>query len=303
MVFKVTSLLQKLSAYLDPAIQFSVIMETYSDPFGASRMEDFFNMVDMCPFFYSQLDPFYYAVRAIGIPNIKYSPIPFSYSQVEDMGPLTTLTINVKVQYDTEDFTSTACCENFAITRGSYLVSPLDPRPVRAAMTRLAPRVSLDPIFFDAFGGGRSSIAGNIYTLMMVDVTTALNAPRTGENMTIHWLVTNIFGSDILTGTEVAQYSAPSPSDERFPGTYMFFLFNQTNIVNPSTLKPFCPSGFERCELQFTDLFYAYGLRDLVGVNWFQAKFDGFSLKQQITVFGQPETTVCAGRKSYTVPC
>ncbi|GFN87821.1 tyrosine-protein phosphatase non-receptor type 6 [Plakobranchus ocellatus] len=302
-VFQVSSLLQRLSAYVNPAIQFSVIMEMYSDPYGASRLTDFLNMLDLCPFFYSQLDAFHSAVRAMRIPDPKWSPPAFSLSQIEINAHLTSLTINVKVQYDTEDYTSTACCKKFTITRGSHFVSALDSRPVRAAMTRLVPRVSLDPIFFDALGGGRSSIAGNIYTLLMVDVTPALSSTGTGAKLTTHWLVTNIFGSDLETGTQVAPYFAPSPSNEYSPSAYMFLLFNQPNIVDPATLRSICPNGFERCELQVADLIQAWGLGDIVGVNWFQAKFDDFSLKQQYTALGRPEEMVCTGREGYAFPC
>ncbi|KAK3801897.1 hypothetical protein RRG08_006890 [Elysia crispata] len=240
-VFYISVLTEKLNAYLNTNVQFASIMEMYPDPYGSFRLTNFFNTVDQCPLFYSQLPAFHSAVRLMQVPNPKWSSPAFGFSQLAVAPFLTSITVNVHVSYDTDDFSEEACCKQFQLTRGTHMVSALDTRPVRAAATRHAPRVFLSPVQLMGPGAGRNGIAALLYTLVAVDLTPALTSNTTGTNLTVHWLVVNIFGSDFATGLELVPYSAPTPTNANEPISLMFLLLAHSTPVDPTTLRLLCP--------------------------------------------------------------
>ncbi|GFS20265.1 hypothetical protein ElyMa_003309100 [Elysia marginata] len=176
--FYLSSLFQKLNSYYDRELKFASIMEMYPDPYGSSRLTDFFVSSDQCPQFYSQLPP-----------------IP--------------------------------------------------------------------------------------YTLLAVDATSIVsdNDNAVDTNLTVHWLVANIFNSDFTTGSELVSYTPPTPADANKHVTLMFIVFAQSTPVDPSALGQLCPDAPSMCQLNVTDLISTWNLGDIVGVNWLTAMEDGFSIK------------------------
>lgn len=301
--FYIATLLQKLSFYYYPELKFASIMEMYADPYGSFQFTNFFSSGDLCPYYYSQKPEFEWAVKSMEIPNLKWSSPAYGYSQTAVAPHLTSITVNVHITYNSEDLMDTACCEHFRITRGTHLVSALDSNPVGAAMTRKAPQVFLSPVVIFGADGGRSIIGFTPYTLVMLDVTPVGNYITGVGNLAVHWLVTNIYESNFYTGTEVLPYTPPTPTDENRPLTFMFLLFAQTGRVNPRSIDQLCPFGTTTCQLRVTDLIANWNLGDIKGVNWFQSKEDGYSIKRQYTEMGRSEINVCSGKTGYASPC
>lgn len=72
-----------------------------------------------------------------------------------------------------------------------------------------------------------------LYTLIMYDLDAPYPYPRNFNSPYLHWIVTNIKGSDISTGDEGTRYIAPSPPPDSLPHTYNVDIYLQPNKITP----------------------------------------------------------------------
>ena len=88
------------------------------------------------------------------------------------------------------------------------------------------------------------SIAGNLYTLLLLDVTDEL-AGTSSPNTILHWQVVNIREGDVTSGEATLSYRAPLPLTGQGDLVLMFLLLRQSTAVNASDLTRFagqsCP--------------------------------------------------------------
>lgn len=64
-----------------------------------------------------------------------------------------------------------------------------------------------------------------VYTLIMYD-PDAINGTH------IHWVITNIVGNNISTGTSVIPYKGPAPPPKTGKHRYIFELYEQPDLIN-----------------------------------------------------------------------
>ena len=63
------------------------------------------------------------------------------------------------------------------------------------------------------------------YTLVMFD-------PDTISGTHIHWIVTNIIGNNISSGTTIIPYKGPAPPPKTGKHRYVFELYNQPKLID-----------------------------------------------------------------------
>ncbi len=77
---------------------------------------------------------------------------------------------------------------------------------------------------------GRSD---QLYTVIFYDIDSPYPAPRNTSSPFLHYLITNIKGSDMSTGNQLIDYMAPHPPTDSLPHTYMVDVYSQREAVLP----------------------------------------------------------------------
>ncbi|KAK6973985.1 hypothetical protein BgiMline_025236, partial [Biomphalaria glabrata] len=274
------------------------IITLEADPFAVQYYRDKF-VVDNCALLISRLTPLHQVAK---LSNLSMSWGDNSTESTDFNNTyLTSLALNVAVTYNTGDFRVEYCCTNYSITSGMFTANPFDESPVRSAVVRLRPRVTLSPMNMKDANRYRS----RVYTLFMVDVAPAVEAGQSNARYFTHWLVTNIRNGDISSGDELSEYFGPNPIIPNAPRTYMFLLFHQpVERLNNSVIDHFCPNGRWICQIQLTPVLQAWNLTELVGVTWFRAVNDGFAKMRTYTVLKMMSMEeVCANVTGYPGSC
>ncbi|KAH9518836.1 hypothetical protein Btru_006372 [Bulinus truncatus] len=250
------------------------IITLEAEPHSIQMYRDKF-IVDNCPLLVSHLAPLRRMAELSNV-TLKWgssSQIP-STVDLNGTAHVTSLTLNMAVVYETGDFRVEYCCTNYSITSGMLTVDPFNDSPVRPAVVRLKPRVTVSPVNMK----DRNSHRSHVYTMFMIDVAPAVDEGQANSRYFTHWLVTNIRNGDIDTGDELSEYFGPNPIIPDAPRTYMFLVYRQPVVrLNNSVIDQFCPDGRWICQMSLSPVLQAWNLTDLVGVTWFRAENDGFA--------------------------
>ncbi|BFZ04934.1 hypothetical protein BsWGS_07973 [Bradybaena similaris] len=215
------------------------VLTIVADPYSLQKIYDRFYMANNCPYLISQLDVFHAVVQASNL-TVSWSDNTTTMSLYSNGTYLKGLTTNIDVRYYTDDYSVESCCSNYSLTRGTTLVDPFTRTTVRPGSIRLKPTVQLTPIELTALPG----IAGEAYTLFLLDVAAALSPSASEPVYVTHWLVTNIRNADVIRGDEVAPYFAPNPFTANDHRPYIFLLFRQpVETLNNTIFSTFCPNG------------------------------------------------------------
>ncbi|XP_053207937.1 protein D1-like [Panonychus citri] len=101
----------------------------------------------------------------------------------------------------------------------------------------------------------------------------ALTPANPNERSILHWLVVNIDGDNIKSGTTVAQYLSPSPTPFQGPHRYTFLIYRQSRPVVPTQ---FYVTEMERANFQVTPYAEANGLTGPIAGNFFYEAIPGY---------------------------
>ncbi|CAG5132659.1 unnamed protein product [Candidula unifasciata] len=275
------------------------VLTILADPYSIQKIYDRFYLANNCPRLVSQLDAFHTVIRVSNL-TVPWSDNTTTTSLYNNGTYLTSLTTNIEVRYSADDFSVESCCSNYSLTRGSTLVNPFSSRTLRPGNVRVKPVVQLTPMKI----GTSEGIAGDTYTLFLVDVAAALAPGALNPVYVTHWLVTNIRNADVVRGDEVAPYFGPNPFSPNESRPYMFLLFRQpVPMLNNTVFSTFCPNGTLRCRTQLKPVLDAWNLTELVGVTWFLAEQDAFARYRLYSLLNVAKDTACKGVPGYADPC
>lgn len=72
-----------------------------------------------------------------------------------------------------------------------------------------------------------------LYTLIFYDMDAPYPAPKNTNSPYLHYLVTNIKGSDMASGNQLIDYLPPNPPKDSLPHTYFVDIYSQTDNIRP----------------------------------------------------------------------
>lgn len=118
--------------------------------------------------------------------------------------------------------------------------------------------------------------SGALYTLIMTDPDApSRDDPKIREVK--HWLVVNIPGTDIESGTTLAAYIGSGPPEGTGLHRYVFLVFKQSGPLDVSGEVHISETSVEgRIEFKTRDFAAKYGLGQAIAGNFYQAKYDDY---------------------------
>ena len=78
-----------------------------------------------------------------------------------------------------------------------------------------------------------NSNPNNLYTVIFYDIDAPYPAPKNNKSPFLHYLVTNIKGSDVSTGNQLIDYISPQPPVDSLPHTYLVDIYVQSDNIRP----------------------------------------------------------------------
>jgi len=110
-----------------------------------------------------------------------------------------------------------------------------------------------------------NSDEGKLYTLMMVDPDA--RSRKEPEFRSIrHWLVVNITGNDVRTGSEITEYTGPHPPEGSGPHRYVFLAYEQSNPLSLGVDN-------DRAKFNVSDFAEKNNLGAPIAANYFLSEF------------------------------
>lgn len=117
---------------------------------------------------------------------------------------------------------------------------------------------------------------GVLYTLCMTDPDAPSRAEPTFREVK-HWLVVNIPGTDIGSGTIVAEYIGSGPPQGTGLHRYVFLVYQQSAPLDVSGEVFSSKSSREgRRQFRIRDFAVKHGLGQPIAGNFYQAQFDNY---------------------------
>ncbi|XP_053210815.1 protein D3-like [Panonychus citri] len=148
-----------------------------------------------------------------------YYRCPYRYESVEESFRenkiIRDLDLDETQIYDNIQFIPLKYPNSDKVTCGAYLTK-------KATMKE--PQVTFDPV------GKKKGADKKLFTFMMVDPDAP--TPRNATSRSIlHWLVVNIKGNNMKTGTTLAKYLPPAPTPNKGAHRYVFLIYRQPKEV------------------------------------------------------------------------
>ena len=114
----------------------------------------------------------------------------------------------------------------------------------------------------------------SIYTILFTDPDASSRKDPCFREI-LHWLVVNVHGKDLSSGTTIMPYIGSGPPQGSGLHRYVLMIFKQTGQLPTEQLQNEYPPTARKC-FNTRNFISKYGLGDPIAGNFYQAQFDEF---------------------------
>jgi len=114
---------------------------------------------------------------------------------------------------------------------------------------------------------------GSLYTLTMIDPDAPSRANPEFREI-LHWMVVNISGNDLNSGTTISGYIGSGPPKDSGLHRYIFLVYKQPGPVTCDEPRDTSNTAIHRRKFNMRNFAKKYNLGNPIAGNFYQAQYD-----------------------------